>query len=51
MSLTELMDLFTEMDADREARTRREQHGLGEITLPTQQGAACQMVRSRMPSA
>jgi hypothetical protein len=45
MSPTELMDLFTEMDADREARTRREQHGLGEITLlnniPTHATGCC----------
>jgi hypothetical protein len=39
------MDLFAEMDADREARTRRELHGLGEITLldniPTQATGCC----------
>jgi hypothetical protein len=45
MSLTELMGLFAEMDADREARTRRERHGLGEITLldnvPTHATGCC----------
>ena len=51
MSLTEL---FAKMDADREARTRRERYGSGEITLrdevPTRT-PGCRTGRSPMPSA
>ena len=45
MSMAELIELLAEIDADCEARTRRERHGLGEITLvdnvPTQATGCC----------